>query len=335
MNCLVNPTVSVIIPCFNAEQFLEPGLRSLISQGYKELEIIVVDDFSTDNSSQVVRKIATLDPRICLLENKSKGANTARETGVAHSTGDYIAFMDADDVWTEDAFEILVEQALKTKVDLVCCNMLAMYGESSVKLFPYRNLNKVVDCEKDWLLSLDVPPSACAKLFKAELLKSVPFDNVPFAQDWNVSYKGMVLAKTVFFIDNPLYIYIRREGSTCSIKNKVLLKDILSAERSIIEIESRHTNFGAKSFRDLFVSVLKIRFYLDLAIRSCWLDSSSDRKLLLDYFRSKISARLLVRNLFVTPSIYECRKIIILFGFLYLSPMRGLLKKFYQGRLRA
>ena len=331
----MKPKVSIIIPCFNAESYIEAGLRSLTNQNYKNLEIIVVDDFSTDNSELVVREFASLDPRVCFFKNKSKGANVARELGVAHSKGAYIAFMDADDAWSESAFSILVEQALRANLDLVCCNMLSVNGESSNKLFSYHHLNKIIYCEKDWVTSLEVPPSACAKLFKAELLKDVPLDNVPFAQDWNISYKALVMAKTIIFIDNPLYIYIRREGSTSSIRKKVFLNDILSAEKSIAGIESRQIKFGMSPAKGFFLSALKIRFYLDLAIRSCWIDLASERNYLCDYIGSKIPIRLLAKSFLSAPTSLERRKTVILFLFVYLPPARYFLRRFYLGRHRA
>ena len=101
--------VSVIMPCYNGERYLEESIQCVLNQSYKDIELIIVDDGSTDNSKNIIK---TYGERIKLFEQTNKGPYPARNLGIQHSTGEFIAFLDADDYWTPDFIEKLY-QALK------------------------------------------------------------------------------------------------------------------------------------------------------------------------------------------------------------------------------
>ncbi|MBK7461616.1 MAG: glycosyltransferase family 2 protein [Betaproteobacteria bacterium] len=190
MSFVIDPMVSIVVPCFNAELYLKESLGSLSRQTYRNIEVIVVDDFSTDNSANVIRDCSLIDPRIKYIKNISKGANTARSVGVLYSSGQYLAFMDADDRWDEGAFALLMKIATESRADLICCNMNSVNGDDVTKLYCYSVLNEVVSAKNDCKFLLEVPPTACAKLFSASLLKDVIFDDVPFTQIGMLPIRG-------------------------------------------------------------------------------------------------------------------------------------------------
>lgn len=332
MNTDREAKVSVVIPCFNAAKYLPASLESLTKQSFKNLEIIVVDDFSTDDSADVVSSISAMDPRVVLLRNATKGANFARMMGVAHATGKFIAFMDADDQWALDAFSVLVNRFYGAEVDLVCCNMYSIVGEFSSLLYTYRELDKCLSYSENSKGFLDVPPSACAKLFSADLLKGVWFDDVPFTQDWNISYKALGKAKAVLFIDVPLYYYIRRDGSTCSVRRAVVSSELLNAERSIVGIRKYYSENGIESARSLFLSVIECRFYLDLAIRSCWIESLQTQGDYLRQLARKICILNLLKVLVSDISTADRRKVVTLMLFTKIPGAYWLMRKIYTGR---
>lgn len=115
-------TVSVIVPVYNVEDYLERCLRSVTSQTYKELEIIIVNDGSTDGSREICRHWAALDERITLVEQENKGLGPARNIGIKKASGEYIAFIDSDDWWEVNAVEELMKAAIENEADIVYMN---------------------------------------------------------------------------------------------------------------------------------------------------------------------------------------------------------------------
>ncbi|MDD4274563.1 MAG: glycosyltransferase [Desulfobacter postgatei] len=109
--------VSVIMPCYNAEQFLEESVSSVLNQTYKNLELIVVDDGSTDRSLDILKKIQTKDKRLHIIQQKNKGPAPARNKGLKNARGNFIAFLDSDDFWDLTFIEKL-EKALSSKPEL-------------------------------------------------------------------------------------------------------------------------------------------------------------------------------------------------------------------------
>ena len=105
--------LSIIIPIYNSEKYLRDCLASVIDQTYKDLEIILVDNNSTDNSLKICKEYAAKDNRIRLMQERKKGAAAARNLGIKAAKGDYITFADSDDYLREDAYEILLNRIKK------------------------------------------------------------------------------------------------------------------------------------------------------------------------------------------------------------------------------
>jgi glycosyltransferase involved in cell wall biosynthesis len=117
-----NPLVSVIMPCYNASRFVRQAILCVIQQTYSNTEIIVVDDGSSDTSTDIVRELAeTYHGRIHLLQQNHRGPYPARNLGLRHANGEYISFLDADDWWRKDCLEILLGTLQKTGADLAYC----------------------------------------------------------------------------------------------------------------------------------------------------------------------------------------------------------------------
>lgn len=118
-NFMENKTVSIIMPIYNAEKYLEQGIQSIIKQTYKQLEIILVDDGSTDKSREIIEAAKQRDSRIRSIFQTQQGAPTARNAGCKASAGEYLYFMDSDDYLPETAIEKMVSESLQYGSDLV------------------------------------------------------------------------------------------------------------------------------------------------------------------------------------------------------------------------
>lgn len=127
--------VSVIIPVYNTGVYLESCLQSVLTQSYTHLEVIVVNDGSTDNSLSIIKKYAALDKRIKFIDKNNEGLPLARKSGLDIATGKYIQHLDSDDVLLEFAIERLVQQAEKTGADIVCAPFISSYSDKPDELF--------------------------------------------------------------------------------------------------------------------------------------------------------------------------------------------------------
>ena len=114
--------ISVIVPIYNVEQYVERCLNSIIENTYKNLEIICINDGSTDNSLKILEKIAENEQRIKIIDKINGGVSSARNIGLDVATGDYIAFVDSDDWVHNRYFEILLDFAIKEEADIVACD---------------------------------------------------------------------------------------------------------------------------------------------------------------------------------------------------------------------
>ena len=123
--------VSVIVPVYNVLPYLRESLDSVINQTYKDLEIIIVDDGSTDGSDAVCEEYAK-DSRVKVIHQKNHGLSAARNVGLDIARGDYIAFLDSDDVYLPDMIQTMVEGIQKSQADVVVCGFIRVYSKKNI-----------------------------------------------------------------------------------------------------------------------------------------------------------------------------------------------------------
>ena len=155
-----NPKVSIVIPVFNGGKWIERCINSALNQTYSNLEIIVVDDGSKDRSAEICDKYQSKDTRIKTFHQSNAGVNSARAKGVDNATGDYLTFLDADDVITQDALMLMTESFSET-IDVVCC------GKENTLLDKEAYLKALW---KGQLL-----PGICTKMFRTALYKQIDY----------------------------------------------------------------------------------------------------------------------------------------------------------------
>ena len=204
--------ISIIVAVYNTEKYVEKTLISLLNQTYKNIEIIVIDDKSTDNSNKIIKKIMKQDDRIKLIENeKNSGLSYSRNIGLKNSTGDYIGYIDSDDYISENYYESLINNMLKNKADLGICDMKIVYE--------FDNNKEVVshccdaDCTKLGVINSGLAASACNKLFKKELISKYEFSVGKVNEDLAVVLPAVINAKKISYSDDCFYYYIQRNNS--------------------------------------------------------------------------------------------------------------------------
>ena len=228
-----NIKVSVIIPFYNAEKYLSKCLESVINQSLKEIEIILINDGSLDNSLEIAKEHAQKDNRIKLIQNKkNSGQGFSRNLGVDLAQGEYIAFLDADD-WVEPSmYETLYEKA--DGADIIKCQFYHVFGEKEEK-YQYTNLikdyNKVYKFRDNPLVLLGQSVSFVWNgIYKKSFLKEkqLKFNNTKQSEDALFHWQSIIEAEKIVFVEDYLYYYNKCNASSETTKIKRQYKDILT-----------------------------------------------------------------------------------------------------------
>jgi glycosyltransferase involved in cell wall biosynthesis len=202
--------ISVVIPAYNAAQYLEQCIQNVLLQSYKNLEIIVVDDGSKDNT----REIAQQYP-VKLIQQENQGSAAARNAGIQAATGEYIHFMDADDLINLNFYERMLDAILSVDADMACCGFiherLPAFNSVIIEQFVFINTE-----DKMTFTNVGHQGAAWKYLFKISFLRSkkLLFDlNLRVAQDKAFSLQAVFYANKIISVPNAVYIYKVRNNS--------------------------------------------------------------------------------------------------------------------------
>lgn len=212
--------VSVIIPAYNAENFIRKSLDSVVNQVYKNLEIIIVDDASTDNTKKIIKEYADKDDRIIpFYQSKNKGVSRARNIGLKAATGDYIVFVDSDDELTKDAIRRMIDISDKYNSDFIDSYHLLYLKKKNGNLVSFTEKKmpketKVFGSIKDDIKVLDSYTYITGKLIKKDLLKGLEFDeNLSRYEDLVFEHQIKTRIKNYCLMNKVVYFYYQREDS--------------------------------------------------------------------------------------------------------------------------
>ncbi len=212
--------ISVIIPVYNVEEYLRQCLDSIVSQTYNNLEIIIINDKSPDNSQKIIDEYAAKDSRIKPIFHKiNKGLGGARNTGISVATGDYISFIDSDDYIALNTYEILSQEIEKNNSDIINFGRTDKYpNEEKIWKPAYNKQIYYSGWEdiKDATLKNKFNPICCTSIYKKNLIidNNIVFPEKLLFEDFFFSFQTKTLAGKISYIDNPLYYWRKeREGS--------------------------------------------------------------------------------------------------------------------------
>lgn len=215
--------ISVIVPIYNIERYLRRCLDSIINQSYSNLEIILVDDGSTDNSGKICDEYKLKDDRVLVVHKYNGGLSDARNAGIDKSKGDYIGFVDGDDVIHKDMYLVLLEQLILNDADMSICRF-DRFTDSDCKPTMFISnekykLNKIISkcvnqeyALKECLSTKRYSVSAWSKLYKRDIFKDIRFPKGYEMEDWAIIIDSILKCKNIALIDNVLYYYYQREN---------------------------------------------------------------------------------------------------------------------------
>lgn len=260
--------ISVIVPIYNIEKFLPRCLDSILSQTYRNLEIILVDDGSKDCSGEIADQYAKKDSRIKVIHQVNSGVSVARNRGLDQATGDYIGFVDGDDYVEPDMYETLMQIINEHHVDIAHCGYQMVYP-SRVDYY-YNSGEKIKLSHDEGLLELlkgtKVEPGLWNKLYKAELFKQIRLPvGVTETEDLLCNFEVFLLADTSFFYDVSKYHYMLRSGSaTSGILTEKKRRDRYFVVSSILKNSKRNSLYYAAAYerflRILIENATQIRY---------------------------------------------------------------------------
>ncbi len=225
--------ISVIVPVYNVEQYLAKCLDSVINQTYKNLEIICVDDGSSDNSGRILDEYAAKDERIKVIHGENRGVSVARNKGLDVATGDWISFLDADDWLDVNAYEKLLKSIKGADVDIIIFGNYCVYDGITAKYKPINiEENKLNDYS---YLLLKLGSLVWNKLYKRSVIENNKLrfvEHIKLSEDGLFNIELMLQYPKIQTIDEGLYYYvIYRQGSTLSgqhgLDKELLIRDYL------------------------------------------------------------------------------------------------------------
>lgn len=260
------PKISVIIPVYNVEKFLRRCLDSIINQTMNDIEIILIDDGSTDNSGNICDEYAEKDDRIIVIHKENGGVSSARNKGLDIASGEYVTFVDSDDYIDNNMYEVLYRNAVEKKVDICGCFFKYITADKVMLFNPtkkQRSLKGIYN-GNDFVKLLYIDEysnglcvSMWNKIYKRNLFYSLKFKSSIYEDD-EICHKIYKSDTSILLMDSPFYTYVQNTNSLTSKK---------FSEKNLIFIDilyNRLNSFKKDNLEELYIDT--IRLYCNIVI---------------------------------------------------------------------
>lgn len=279
--------VSVILPVYNVEKYLIKCLDSVIRQTYQKLEIILVDDGSTDSSGKICDDYANKDGRIKIFHKKNGGLSDARNYGIERSTGEYLAFIDSDDYVDDDYIEFLMNLTESGKYKISLCSLHVVFTGSD-RIMNKGNGKRVIlnpkTCIEMMCYHEEVETAAYAKLLHRSLFNNVRFPVGKIFEDIGTSYLLFDQCKEIPCCFVPKYYYVIRE-------NSIVTSSFTKKKLDFIEMTDQMADYVDEKYPDLKTATKRRRLFAYFSTLNQMLDEKDEqvieiRNQLISYIKS-------------------------------------------------
>ena len=237
-----NPLISIIVPIYNVEQYLKRCVDSLIQQSYKNIEIILINDGSPDNSLAICREYEKTDSRVKVRSQENHGLAYTRNVGINNATGEFVMFVDSDDYIHKDMAKILLENLQREKADISSCGHMEVYENGYCNSLNNKHFIKTYSAEEAlavFMFTYEIDIINCNKLFRKSLFAGIEYPSGKLFEDHYTVYKLIARSKKVVYDSVPLYYYCKRGdsigGSMFTSKNLQLLDAIHQEVEDILK----------------------------------------------------------------------------------------------------
>ena len=236
--------LSIIIPIYNTAPYLEKCINSVLKQKLKEIEILAIDDGSTDGSLEIIKNIAKIDDRVKIFHQENKGVSSARNLGIENSSGKWITFIDSDDYLDENSICKMIESVEEKECDIGVYAFQREFGEKyEIDFLPWSNItfehNEILEKVIPLMLSSthqvnSISGSVCRSIFKKNLVQNIRFnENVSIQEDLIFCLDTYSCADKIFFTNDCIYHYVKHQQTTTEhyrngyYKESVLFEEII------------------------------------------------------------------------------------------------------------
>ena len=254
--------ISIIIPNYNNAKYISQCLESLVNQTHKDIEIIVIDDGSTDDGYEIAKMFAQKDSRIIVERQSNKGPSGARNHGLELATGELIGFVDGDDYVRADMFEKMSEMLIRNNADIAISSLAWKKQEQeSIHEYIFNNIDGILEMDKGDLYMGHM----CNKLYRRALFENLRFnEDIKSFEDLLINHYLMYNARKIVYFDDGFYYY--RVNTNSLLRSKIFKESyltILDAVKEIVDFYQRNMpEYIHIAYKDLFVGYYSVIYKL-------------------------------------------------------------------------
>lgn len=275
-----NILVSIIVPVYNTGEYLYKCLDSIVNQNLQEIELILVDDGSTDNSGEICDFYSEKDKRVCVIHKKNEGVSIARNVGIQVAKGQYIGFIDSDDWIEKEMYQEMYYHAKNKEADIVICDTCTVYDNNKKEADTILSLSESVFLQKKEITPLnlrEIAGSACRCIYKKELFKThaVQFPiSLPLSEDRIFNLNAMGNSDKFYYLKKAYYNRYVRIGSAVNKYYPNLLeitnryrKEVLDALERFWNVDKSYRQAYNQQFLDTYMSIVYNLYNVDCPLR--------------------------------------------------------------------
>ena len=248
-------SLSIVLPVFNVEKYLERCIKSILEGTYKDLELVIVNDGTKDDSENIIIRYLEKYNNITYIVKENGGLSHARNVGYTYAKGEYIAFFDSDDYIEKDMYEKLMAKVKDYNYDIVVCDLYMEYEQTGKKIYVGSNVekeykdveedNNEINIRKEIMENIYI--AVHNKIYKKELIEKtfengMPFVNGMYYEDIVYTYSILQNTRSISFVKEPLYYYVQRTSSISNNYDKKLY-DIITSVEMLIENAVENNRF--------------------------------------------------------------------------------------------
>lgn len=256
------PAISVIVPVYNAEKYLHRCVDSILNQTFTDLEVLLINDGSTDSSGIICDEYVANDSRVRVFHKENEGVSATRQFGLIVALGDYSIQIDSDDWIESDMFEIMHKNAIENNSDIVLCDIVIDVAKDKYKLSSYLPSGNTGDSLYHDLMSARMPGTCVNKLVKHSIYRenNIVFpENIDFGEDWYINVLCALYAKKVSYVPSPFYHYVQNDSS---IMHNLSKDDYKNRFKALSKLESEiNDRFSISSKHDVYIYMLQLECF--------------------------------------------------------------------------
>lgn len=258
----MNDKISVILPCYNSEKYIEKCIESILNQTYQNIEIIIIDDGSTDHTLKILEKYKKENDKISIIKKKNTGVSDSRNIGIKEAKGKYIMFVDSDDFLELDAIEKLYLNIKKYKANIVRgrykrIRLKEQFIEDEISVYNGKGINEIIYN----ILNGNIPCYVWLLIINKEILLKydIQFDKKLKIMEDTLFYIQLIEKENIYFCDDIIYNYVENINSaTGNIRNTLTTyKEMLNAEEKIVE-ELKKNNLWNDKLKEVAIKKIVI-----------------------------------------------------------------------------